>query len=65
MNDKLCIGSKGGQERTSCGRGTPISGVFEGDEVYIEFATNGANNNGGFMLTYKLTNISTSAQGNF
>ena len=61
MNDKLRISSKGGQERTACGTGSSISGVFKGDEVYIEFATNGAN--GGFMLTYKLSNISTSAQG--
>ena len=63
MNDKLRISSKGGQERTACGTGSSISGVFKGDEVYIEFATNGANTNGGFMLTYKLSNISTSAQG--
>ena len=63
VNDKLRIGSKDGQERIACGTGSPISELFEGDEIYIEFATNGAYNNGGFMLTYKLTNISTSAQG--
>ena len=63
VNDKLRISSKGGQEKTTCGTGSPISLVFEEDEVYFEFTTNGGNSNGGFMLTYKLTNISTSPQG--
>ena len=63
VNDKLRISSKGGQQKTSCGRVSPISIVFEGDEIYIEFFTNGANSGGGFMLTYKLTNISTPPQG--
>ena len=57
-NDKLRISSKGGQLKTTCGTGLPRLAVFEGDEVYIEFTTNGANNNFGFMLTYKLINIS-------
>ena len=63
VNDKLGISSKGGQEKTTCGRGSPISVVFEGDEVYFEFTTNGGNSSVGFMLTYKLTNISASPQG--
>ena len=64
VNDKLRISSKGGQEKTTCGTaGSPISVVFEGDEVYFEFTTNGGNSRVGFMLTYKLTNISASPQG--
>ena len=63
VNDKLSITSKVGQPKISCGTGSPISVVFEGDEVYFEFTTNGGNSNGGFMLTYKLTNFSTSPQG--
>ena len=64
-NDKLRISSKGGQQKTTttCGAESPISVVFEGDEIYIEFFTNGANSNGGCMLTYKLINISTSPEG--
>ena len=57
-NDKLRISSKGGQVKTTCGTGSPRSAVFEGNEVYIEFTTNEANNNFGFMLTYKLINMS-------
>ena len=56
--DKLRISSKSGQQKTTRGTGSPISAVFEGDEIYIEFVTNGANNNFGFILTYKLMNIS-------
>ena len=58
VNDKLRISSKSGQQKTTCGTGSPISAVFEGDEVYIEFVTDGDTNNFGFILTYKLMNIS-------
>ena len=58
VNDKLRISSKSGQQKTTCGTGSPISAVFEGVEEYIEFVTNGDNNNFGFILTYKLMNIS-------
>ena len=58
MNDKLLISSNGGQEKTTCGRGSSISGVFEGDEVYIKFTTNRVNSDTGFMLTYNVTSIS-------
>ena len=58
VNDKLRISSKSGQQKTTCGTGSPIPAVFEGVEEYIEFVTNGDNNNFGFILTYKLMNIS-------
>ena len=57
-NDRLRISSKGGQLKTTCGTGSPGLAVFEGEEIYIEFTTNGAINNFGFMLSYKLINIS-------
>ena len=60
VNDKLLITSKGGQQKSACGTGTPASAVFEGDEVYVQFTTNGAINNPGFMLSYKLIDIPTS-----
>ena len=65
VNDKLRISVKVEQEKitTTCGTESPISVVFEGDEVYIEFTTNGAISDGAFMLTYKLINISTSPEG--
>ena len=65
VNDKLRISSKGEQQKvtTTCGTDSPISVVFEGDEIYIEFSTNGGNSSGAFMLTYKLINISTSPEG--
>ena len=65
VNDKLRISGKGEPEKitTTCGKESPISVVFEGVEVYIEFTTNGAISDGGFLLTYKLINISTPPEG--
>lgn len=57
VNDKLLISSKGGQQKSACGTGSPTKAVFEGDEVYVEFTTNAAVDNVGFMVSYKLIDI--------